>query len=109
MSKTTDSSTPTSSTPTIRFPKNITLQKAAEIAILKDKPIMMDYWAASLDKKCLISVRTNGEKNLVKYDESNDEYTSPITKIIKSDTEYICLTVNAIYLVDYNISSRKIS
>ena len=37
-------------------------------------------------KKVLIGVRENQEKLLVK---SEDEYTSPISKIYKIETEYI--------------------
>ncbi len=81
------------------------MRHAAKLAIVEDKPIMMDYWIASLDKKCLIGVRENGEKNLVK----EDEYTFPIAKFYKSGTEYIILTENAIYLVDIDIPTKRIS
>ena len=37
-----------------RLPADVTLKHAAKLAIVEDKPIMMDYWAASLDKKALI-------------------------------------------------------
>jgi hypothetical protein len=45
-----------------RLPTDQTLKHAAKISIVDDKPIMMDYWAASLDKKALIGARENGEK-----------------------------------------------
>ena len=67
---------------------------------------MMDYWAASLDKKALVGARENGEKLLVK---SEDEYTSTIQKFYKSGTEYIIITENSIYLVSNDIPTRKIS
>jgi hypothetical protein len=67
---------------------------------------MMDYWAASLDKKALVGARENGEKLLVK---SEDEYTSTISKFYKSGTEYIIITENSIYIVSNDIPTRKIS
>jgi hypothetical protein len=89
-----------------RLPSDVTLKHAAKISIVDDKPIMMDYWAASLDKKALIGARENGEKLLVK---SEDEYTSTIQKFYKSGTEYIVITENSIYLVSNDIPTRKIS
>jgi hypothetical protein len=76
------------------------------LSIVEDKPIMLDYWTASVDKKALVGVRESGEKLLVK---SAEEYTSPIAKFYKSATEYIIITENSIYIVSSDIPSRKIS
>ena len=89
-----------------RLPSDITLKHAAKLGIVEDKPIMLDYWSSSLDKKALIGVKETGEKLLVK---SEDEYTSPIAKFYKSATEYIVITENSIYLVSSDIPTRKIS
>jgi hypothetical protein len=89
-----------------RLPADVTLKHAAKLSIVDDKPIMMDYWASSLDKKALIGARENGEKLLVKNEE---EYTSAIQKFYKSGTEYIVITENSIYLVSNEIPTRKIS
>ena len=89
-----------------RLPADVTLKHAAKLSIVDDKPIMMDYWAASLDKKALIGARENGEKLLVK---SEDEYTSQIAKFYKSGTEYIVITENSIYIVSNDIPTRKIA
>jgi hypothetical protein len=89
-----------------RLPSYVTFQHSSKIAIVEDKPIMLDYWTDSLEKKVLIGVRENGEKLLVK---SEDEYTSPIAKIYKVDTEYLIVTENSIYLVDNEISTKRIS
>jgi hypothetical protein len=89
-----------------RLPSDITLKHAAKLAIVEDKPIMLDYWSVSLDKKALVGVKDSGEKLLVK---SEDEYTSPIAKFYKSNTEYIIITENSIYLVSSDIPTRKIS
>ena len=91
---------------TYRLPSDVTLKHAAKLSIVEDKPIMLDYWTASLDKKALIGAKDNGEKLLVK---SEDEYTSTIAKFYKSATEYIVITENSIYIVSIEIPTRKIS
>jgi len=93
-------------TPNYRLPSDVTLQHASKLAIVEDKPIMLDYWTASVDKKALVGVRESGEKLLVK---SAEEYTSPIAKFYKSATEYIIITENSIYIVSSDIPTRKIS
>lgn len=99
--------TPASATDTnYRLPSDVTLKHAAKLGIVEDKPIMLDYWTVSLDKKALIGIKENGEKLLVK---SEDEYTSSIAKFYKSATEYIIITENSIYIVSSDIPSRKIS
>ena len=75
-------------------------------AAAEDKPILLDYWTDSLDKKALIGVRETGEKLLVK---SAEEYTSPIAKFYKSGTEYIIITENSIYIVSSEIANKRIS
>jgi hypothetical protein len=89
-----------------RLPTDVTLKHAAKLAIVEDKPVLLDYWTASLDKKALVGVKEAGEKLLVK---SEDEYTSPIAKFYKSGTEYIIITENSIYLVSSDIPTRKIT
>jgi len=89
-----------------RLPENTTLQHAAKLAIVEDKPIMLDYWTNSLDKTVLIGVKDNKEKLLVK---SEEEYTSPISKIFKVGKEYIVMTENSIYIVDVEIPTKRIS
>ena len=89
-----------------RLPSEITLKHAAKLSVVEDKPIMLDYWTASLDKKALVGARDNNEKILVK---SEDEYTSTIQKFYKSASEFIILTENSIYIVSSEIPTRKIS
>lgn len=94
------------SQPISRIPTYACFQHATKVAILEDKPIILDYWTSSLEKTCLIGVRSNNEKLLVK---SEDEYTSPIAKIFKVDTEYIIVTANSVYIVAADISTRRIN
>jgi hypothetical protein len=99
-----------------RVPCANTLQHASKIAMVGDKPIMLDYWTSSCDKQVLIGIRESGEKLLVK---SEDEYTSPVSKIYKvgegqDDTgkpieDYIIVTENSIYLVNADIETKRIS
>ena len=89
-----------------RLPSGTTLQHCAKLSIVEDKPIMFDYWTSSCDKEILVGVRETGEKLLVK---SEDEYTSPISKIFKNDNEYIIITENSIYIVDSSIPTKRIS
>ena len=89
-----------------RMPTNLCLQHASKLSIVEDKPIMLDYWTSSCDKDVLIGVRDNGEKLLVK---SEEEYTSPVSKIYKVETEYIIITENSIYVVSADIPTKRIS
>lgn len=91
---------------TIALPCDETLKHAAKLAVVEDKPIMMDYWVPSIEKKALIGIRENKEKLLVK---SEDEYTSSIAKFYKSKTEYIIITENSIYIVSADIPNKRIS
>jgi hypothetical protein len=106
-SSTTSAATTTPTTDSnYRLPSEVTLKHAAKLGIVEDKPIMFDYWTASLDKKALIGIRENNEKLLVK---SEEEYTSSIAKFYKSGTEYIIITENSIYIVSSEIQNRRIS
>ena len=89
-----------------RLPGQNTMNHAVKLAIVEDKPILMDYWVNSLEKKALIGMNDKGEKLLVKSDE---EYTSTVAKIFKVGEEYIIMTENSIYLVDNQIQVRRIS
>jgi hypothetical protein len=106
MSEKTQTTSAASTEANYRLPTEATMKHAMKLSIVDDKPIMMDYWTASLDKKVLIGVKENGEKQLVK---SVDEYTSTISKLYKSGTEYIIVTENSIYLVSNEIISKKIA
>jgi len=86
------------------LPNQQCLQHACKIAINEDKPILLDYW--SDENNILIGVRDSGEKLLVK---SEDEYTSPISKIFKVVDSYIIMTENSIYITSASIPSKRIS
>ena len=91
-----------------QLPSSDVFGPVAKIAILEDKPIMLDYWVDSLNSSStiIIGVRENGEKLLVK---SSEEYTSPINKIYKLENCYICVTENSIYVVSASIKTKRVS
>ena len=88
------------------MPSNQCTQHCCKLAIAGDKPIMLDYWVDSQDSKVVIGVRESGEKLLVK---NESEYTSPIAKIYRVETEFIIITENSIYVVSDKIATRRIS
>lgn len=88
------------------IPSDTTLQHSCKMSIVKDKPIMLDYWLGSLEKTVIIGVKEDKEKLLVK---SEDEYTSPIIKIFKVDNDYLIETENSLYVVSASISSKRIA
>lgn len=97
-----------------RTPGDMVLRHAVKLSLANEKPIMLDYWRKSTLKggggssgsSVVIGVRGTGEKLLVKNEE---EYTSPIVKIYKVDTEYIVETENSLYIVCSSIQSKRIS
>ena len=88
------------------LPSVSALQHASRKAIVDDKPILLDYWTKSCDNSIIIGVRENGEKLLVKNEE---EYTSPIQKIFKVDSEYLIMTENSLYIVSAAIQTKRIA
>jgi hypothetical protein len=101
-----EQSSESSTTSNYSLPHNTTLKHVCKLSIVEDKPILLDYWTSSLDEDVIIGVREGGEKLLVK---SEEEYTSPISKIYKVETEYIIVTENSIYVVSAAISTKRIS
>ena len=92
---------------TYKLPPTSLWEHLSKLSIVEDKPIMLDYWTDSLEKKVLIGVKKDGgEKLLVK---NAEEYTSPISKIYKVNECYIICTENSIYLASSKIDKRRIS
>lgn len=92
--------------PNYRGCSESTLKNAWKLSILEDRPVLSDYWTASLDNNIILGVKDNGDKLLVK---SEDEYTSPVQKIYKIEEEYIVMTENSIYIVASSISTKRIA
>jgi hypothetical protein len=96
--------------PSYKLPPTEIWGHISKLAIVEDKPIMLDYWTDSLAKQVLIGVKkgteSEGEKLLVK---NAEEYTSPIIKIYKVNGCYIICTENSIYLVSSDIPTKHIN
>jgi len=90
----------------VKLPSNQCLQHVCKLSIVEDKPIMLDYWTGSVSNEVLIGVKESNEKLLVK---SENEYTSPISKIYKVAEEFIIVTENSLYIVSSSISTKRIS
>lgn len=80
------------------------LVRAAQVSIAEDKPIYLDYFQDSVEKKCCIGVQET-TKYLVK---SDSEYTSTIQSVFKCETCYIVATENSLYIVSVDIPIKKI-
>lgn len=93
--------------PDLETPSEKTLVYTARLAIERDMPIMMDYYSDTRDGKAFLGEDSStGDKMLVR---SEEEYTSPISKILKVDADFIVITENSIYIVSKNIKKRMIS
>lgn len=87
-------------------PSATVLLQAAKIAIEQDRPIYLDYWTDSVQKKAVIGVQGQS-KCLIK---SDTEYTSTIVQIfrVKDEPVFIVLTENSLYIVSSDIPVKKI-
>jgi hypothetical protein len=87
------------------LPSANVLLRAAQVSIDEDKPIYLDYYRDSLDKKCCIAVGQGTTKYLAK---SNDEYTSTIQTVFKCETAYIVMTENSLYVIDAAVPIKRV-
>lgn len=86
------------------IPNASILLRAAQLSVDEDKPIYLDYYNDSLEKKCCIGVQ-DGTKYLVK---SDSEYTSTIQNVFKCENCYIVATENSLYIVSADTPVKKI-
>jgi hypothetical protein len=86
------------------IPNASVLLRAAQLAVEEDKPIYLDYYTDSVEKKCCIGVK-DGTKYLVK---SDSEYTSTIENVFKCEDCYIVMTENSLYIVSISVPIKKI-
>jgi len=89
-----------------QVPTATVMAQAAKLAIEQDRPIYLDYYNDSIEKKCCIGVQDT-TKFLVK---SDTEYTSAIESIlrIKEENVFIIMTENSLYVVSSAIPVKKI-
>ena len=100
----TATATPATTEP---VPNPTCLVQAARLAIQQDKPIQLDYFAATANKTAFIGEDgETKEKVLIK---SKEEFTSHIQKLYKVAEDYIIITENSIYIVSGAIQKRKVN
>jgi hypothetical protein len=88
------------------IPSPTVLTHAAKIAIEKDKPILLDYYADTAAGKAFLGEdQETKEKMLVK---SHEEFTSLVDKVFKVADDYIVMTENSLYIVSGKIQRRRI-
>ena len=91
----------------VDIPNEKVLTHAAKIAVERDMPILLDYYADTKSGKAFLGEDSETkEKILVK---NPDEYTSPVQKMFKAKDDYIIMTENSIYIVSGNIKKKTIS
>ena len=90
------------------IPGEKVLFHAAKIATEQDKPILLDYYAATQESGTafLGQDKVTNEKILVK---NTEEYTSPVQKMFKVAADYIIVTENSVYIVSGAIKKKLIS
>jgi hypothetical protein len=86
------------------LPSERVLLRAAQVSLEQDKPIYLDYYRDSVEKKCCIGVQDDS-KFLVK---SDSEYTSTIQNVFRCETCYIVMTENSLYIVDAGMPIKRI-
>jgi hypothetical protein len=95
------------SAPELSIPGEKTMAHAARLAIEKDMAIYLDYYLDTKEGRAFLGQDAKTEaKMLVR---SAEEYTSSISKIFKSEEDFIVITENSIYIVSGNIKKKIIS
>lgn len=77
------------------LPTDKTLQQATKLSLKTKKPICFYFYIDSLRGK--ISIINDGEDRIIF--KSEDEHTSPIINTYRSDSSYIIVTENTIYIL----------
>ncbi len=101
----------------IRYPCQKTFERAAELSVEYDRPILMDYWHDSFTKNAYIGVHAKTETHLLI--KSSKIFTSNIKRMIQSPKfedpkdktspgELILMTENSIYIVDRFTNPKNI-
>ena len=92
-------------------PHAATMTHAATLALQQDRPIMLDYYYASVRKECKL-VKTQ-DKDTILY-KNGDEYTSPLKRVFQIDAsvtatgkDIICISENSLYIVHSNILGNQ--
>jgi len=89
------------------MPSAQTMMQAAKLALSDDRAIMLDYYVGSCKETAFLGEDPETkERVLVK---SKEEFTSLISKLYKSGTDFIVVTENSIYIVSGSIKKRSVN
>ena len=88
------------------LPSPTSLLQAARLAMKEDRPIQLDYYAATHKGAAFIGEDPGRkQKMLVK---SSEEFTSLVQNMYKAGDDILVVTENSIYIVSSNTTKRKI-
>lgn len=87
-------------------PSAKTLEHAAKFALNEDKPIMLDYYVASATGKAFLGEYSESKRKFLF--KSNEEYTSDIVRMGKSENDYIFITENSIYICNTSMKKKVV-
>ncbi len=88
-----------------RVPGPKTLEYASRLSIILDKPILLDYYIDSVNRKAFMGVTPGSSETILIKNKS--EYTSPISRKFTVGEDKIVITENSIYVVAANIANAK--
>jgi hypothetical protein len=94
--------TPAGASQQLVLPSDKTLQQATKLSLKTKKPICFYFYIDSLKGK--ISIVNDGEDRIIFKNE--DEHTSPIINTYKSESSYIIVTENTIYILSADTPVR---
>jgi hypothetical protein len=89
----------------VHVPTAKTMEYAARISMVLDKPILLDYYEDSHNRKAFMG--TSGSSSETILIKNKTEYTSPISRKFAIGQDRIVVTENSIYIVAANIATAK--
>ena len=89
----------------VDLPLEGTMIYAMQLALKKDKPIILTFWIDSLQKQ-ICYMYDDAEKETIIF-KSPEEYTSPIVQKYNNKTDVICETENSLYIIRAGMDTRN--
>ena len=87
----------------LKLPCDKTLKQATLLSIKHTKPVCFYFFVDSLKNN--VCIASDGDDRVIFKNE--DEHTSPILKTYSSESEYIVITENTIYVISANTKINK--
>jgi hypothetical protein len=92
-------------TKSMDLPIDGTMIYAMQLALKKDKPIILTFWMDSLEKK-IVFLHDEAEKETILF-KSPEEYTSPLIQKYNNKTDVICETENSLYIIKAGMETKN--